>query len=711
MHPEPRETDWYAEACRRARASARRRRHAGASTDLPQFAPPVALSSGPLGAVQAADREIGRQTALRARAVTEFAAGRPSTDDRAQGEPGAMSPERWAARPEILRPVSEWAGRELMIALSISAEAADALLTRSLTLVDRLPGTLAALEAGALHPGHLWTMLEKVAPIADARIRAEVEAELLRWSAGRVVPPAQLAAKARREVARRDARSAARRLQKVLKERGVYLRPHTDDGMATVTVVATMPEAQALYRALCECAKTLDDDGDARTRGQKLVDCLLDLVLRPGETDLPPVQVLLTVVASIATLAGSDDPGEVDGQVVPAEMIRQLLAALTAAQQSDADAMRDAAALRQRSADDVPWQEAEQDELSRWWAEMERRVLSGELVDPDPWPEDLPDDWASGLSSCDWPPEWTLEDAALAAHREPGGRRQTFRQDAPYSAAAGGEPSRPVPADRSAESVPSDRPSAPAESEQSSGDTGWWAAADRAVDDAGRALFEAVQKVAHAQRLVRTAAVADSDDENAWQSGPAGRVNAADDALGALRSATDTRRQQIADLLATTGGGGLADRPRIALTDALSGALLALTDLPGLVRAGTCGRVECRRNAGSCSHDLGHRPRLGPPGPTDGYRPSAELDRWMRARDRRCRLPGCRRRVPRGGELDHARPFPLGPTSAGNLVGYCTTDHRGKHQAPGWRHELEPDGTLIVTTPTGLVAATCPQPY
>ena len=254
-------------------------------------------------------------------------------------------------------------------------------------------------------------------------------------------------------------------------------------------------------------------------------------------------------------------------------------------------------------------------------------------------------------------------------------------------------------------------PPVPADSEQSSGDTGWWAVADRAVDDAARALFEAGQKVAHAQRLVRTASAADSDDENAWQSGPAGRVSAADDALSALRSTTDARRQQIADLLATTGGGGLVDRPRIALTDALSGALLALTDLPGLVRAGTCGRVECRRIAGTCSHDLGDRPRLGPPGPTDGYRPSAELDRWMRARDRRCRLPGCRRRVPRGGELDHARPYPLGPTSAGNLVGYCTTDHRGKHQAPGWRHELEPDGTLIVTTPTGLVAATSPPPY
>ena len=68
MPTEVREDDWYAEACRRARAYGRRRRAAKASTEWPAFAPPVALSEGPLGAVQAADREIGRQTAIRARA-------------------------------------------------------------------------------------------------------------------------------------------------------------------------------------------------------------------------------------------------------------------------------------------------------------------------------------------------------------------------------------------------------------------------------------------------------------------------------------------------------------------------------------------------------------------------------------------------------------------------------------------------------------------
>ncbi|MGY1722987.1 hypothetical protein [Blastococcus sp. SYSU DS0533] len=66
--------------------------------------------------------------------------------------------------------------------------------------------------------------------------------------------------------------------------------------------------------------------------------------------------------------------------------------------------------------------------------------------------------------------------------------------------------------------------------------------------------------------------------------------------------------------------------------------------------------------------------------------------------------------MPRRGELDHDRPWPERETSAGNLVGYCATHHRDKHQAPGWRHRLAADGTLTVTTPSGLVAWTTPPP-
>jgi hypothetical protein len=63
------------------------------------------------------------------------------------------------------------------------------------------------------------------------------------------------------------------------------------------------------------------------------------------------------------------------------------------------------------------------------------------------------------------------------------------------------------------------------------------------------------------------------------------------------------------------------------------------------------------------------------------------------------------------GELDHRIAWPDGPTDVTNLVGFCTGDHRGKHQAPGFRYAAAPDGRLVVTTPSGLVAATEPPAF
>jgi hypothetical protein len=230
------------------------------------------------------------------------------------------------------------------------------------------------------------------------------------------------------------------------------------------------------------------------------------------------------------------------------------------------------------------------------------------------------------------------------------------------------------------------------------------------VGDASQAGYRAQQALAHAQRMVHTAVRADAADEAGWRAGPAGRVEAAHDALQALAAAAEADREVLAGLLSRTAGGGLADRPRIALVDALNGALVSLTDLPELRRTGQCGQPVCRRNPAACTHDLTGRPGLGAPGPTAGYRPGAALDRFVRARDRRCRFPGCRRPVATG-ELDHRIRYPDGPTSVTNLAGFCVTDHRGKHQAPDWAFHLTPDATLTVTTPTGLTAVTTPPPF
>ena len=110
-------------------------------------APGVGWATGPLGVVQAADREISRHTAIKARAVAEFAASRPASADRQQGERGAMSAERWAARPEALRAVSEWATPELAIALNLTQQGAERELERSLTLVHRLSPTSSGSRA------------------------------------------------------------------------------------------------------------------------------------------------------------------------------------------------------------------------------------------------------------------------------------------------------------------------------------------------------------------------------------------------------------------------------------------------------------------------------------------------------------------------------------------------------------------------------------
>ncbi|MGG5257618.1 HNH endonuclease signature motif containing protein [Phycicoccus avicenniae] len=91
---------------------------------------------------------------------------------------------------------------------------------------------------------------------------------------------------------------------------------------------------------------------------------------------------------------------------------------------------------------------------------------------------------------------------------------------------------------------------------------------------------------------------------------------------------------------------------------------------------------------------------------SDAYRPGARLAAFVRARDRHCRFPGCRVAA-RYCDLDHVRAWPLGPTSATNLVCLCRRHHRVK-QRPGWRAVLLPDATMRWTDPTGRTRTTDP---
>ena len=103
--------------------------------------------------------------------------------------------------------------------------------------------------------------------------------------------------------------------------------------------------------------------------------------------------------------------------------------------------------------------------------------------------------------------------------------------------------------------------------------------------------------------------------------------------------------------------------------------------------------------------DLAPRAQLTPVGipcgpPDPGYRPSALTRDFTRWRDLTCRWPGCDRPVARC-ELDHTVPYPAGFTHASDLKHYCGIHHLIKTFHQGWAEQQLPDGTIILTAPTG----------
>ncbi|WP_116952445.1 HNH endonuclease signature motif containing protein [Jiangella endophytica] len=82
------------------------------------------------------------------------------------------------------------------------------------------------------------------------------------------------------------------------------------------------------------------------------------------------------------------------------------------------------------------------------------------------------------------------------------------------------------------------------------------------------------------------------------------------------------------------------------------------------------------------------------------YRPSRALARFITARDRTCRMPGCHRSA-RAADIDHIVPFAAGgPTSRANLQALCETHHLIKHLGR-WSAERRPGGSTRWTSPTG----------
>jgi hypothetical protein len=93
-----------------------------------------------------------------------------------------------------------------------------------------------------------------------------------------------------------------------------------------------------------------------------------------------------------------------------------------------------------------------------------------------------------------------------------------------------------------------------------------------------------------------------------------------------------------------------------------------------------------------------------------GYRPTAAQKALIRWRDLTCRFPGCDKPA-QVCDVDHTTPYPYGPTHLSNTKLYCRTDHLIKtfYARFGWSDRQHPDGTVVVTTPTGHSYETQPH--
>ena len=93
----------------------------------------------------------------------------------------------------------------------------------------------------------------------------------------------------------------------------------------------------------------------------------------------------------------------------------------------------------------------------------------------------------------------------------------------------------------------------------------------------------------------------------------------------------------------------------------------------------------------------------------DRYQPTAAMCRFLDARDRHCRTPGCRRPA-RQCDHDHTLDYALGgKTHVCNLANACKRHHTLKH-ASSWKVRQLPGGQLEFASPSGRTYLDRPTP-
>ena len=188
-------------------------------------------------------------------------------------------------------------------------------------LVEEMPYTMAALEAGALSEYRALLIVRESACLT-VEDRRRLDEELHEQAQGfHGWGNKRVAAEAKAITARLDAAAVVERTNKAVADRCVTTRP-APNGMVYVTFLMPLAHGIGMYAAL---KRDADLCGDGRSQGQVMTDTAYARVT--GRSVTQPVDVTLNLVLADTTLFGRDDsPGFMTGYgPVPAAVARHLV--------------------------------------------------------------------------------------------------------------------------------------------------------------------------------------------------------------------------------------------------------------------------------------------------------------------------------------------------------------------------------------------------
>jgi hypothetical protein len=246
------------------------------------------------------DRMLSYWSAVQIRLLSKFTEGRP--------------PDRAGIK------LADGVPEEIAAAMGLSVPAAANRLLEAEQMVRRLPGTISALEDGAIDMARAKATVQVTRPLSKEDA-GKVERTVLRH--GPHASCKEYRRALRRQAMKVDPEAAERQRKQVLEDRDVVVHKSGDSAMK---IIAKLPphQAQATYAVLnhlAHSAKT--DDDDTRTLAQRRADVLRDLVL--GK-DMERVSVKLNVTVPLTTLIGLNrQPGELSEYgPITAEQCREL---------------------------------------------------------------------------------------------------------------------------------------------------------------------------------------------------------------------------------------------------------------------------------------------------------------------------------------------------------------------------------------------------